>query len=258
MERDYFSRDPPYAGFGRVTHRAPGRRADRHPRLTLAHAGAAPGLTDLDYLPLLCVVVAGRKRVFVGDRTFDYDPATYLVASAELPASAQVVEGPCLSCVLTLALGTLASLTFDPTSGQDEAEDPAASTRAMAVHALGADLLDPLLRLVRLLDHPADAPVLAPLAEREILYRLMRGPCGPTLRQMVRPDSQLSRVRRAIDVIRRQYNQLLALEGLARVGGDGRDAVPPRLPRGDRDKSPAVPEASAAAGGPQPAAGPRR
>ena len=228
------------------------------PRLTLAHAGAASGLTDSNYHPLLCVVVAGRKRVFVGDRTFDYDPATYLVASAELPASAQVVEGPCLSCVLTLDPGTLASLMFDLPMGHDETEDPAASTPAMAVHALGAELLDPLLRLVRLLDHPADAPVLAPLAEREILYRLLRGPCGPTLRQMVRPDSQLSRVRRVIDVIRRQYNQPLAVEGLARVAGNERDVVPPPLPRRDGDEPAAVPEAGAAAGGPQPTAGPRR
>jgi len=34
------------------------------------------------------------------------------------------------------------------------------------------DLLDPIARLLRLLDRPEDIPVLAPTIEREILWRL--------------------------------------------------------------------------------------
>ena len=188
------------------------------PRLTLAHAEAASGLTDSLYHPLLCVIVAGRKRVFVGDRVFAYDPATYLVASADLPASAQVIEGPCLSCVLTLDTAALTALLLEMPAAAAAAGDGEPAT-AMAVEPLGADLLDPLVRLVRLLERPLDAAVLAPLAEREILYRLLCGPRGPALRQMIQPDSQLSRVRRAVDVIRRQYHLPLSVEGLARVAG---------------------------------------
>ena len=185
------------------------------PRLTLSRATTAAGLADSFYHPLLCVVVRGRKRVFVGDQSFTYDPATYLVASADLPGACQILDAPCLSCVLTLDPGELAGLLLD--LPPDLADAP--PTTAMAVEPLGADLLDPLLRLVRLLDRPRDAAVLAPLAEREILYRLLCGPRGPMLRQMARPDSQLSRVRRAIDVIRRRFHEPLPVDELAGVAG---------------------------------------
>ena len=81
------------------------------------------------------------------------------------------------------------------------------------------DLLDPLLRLLRLLDSPRDVPALAPLIEREILYRLLLGPKGGMLRQLAQPNSQLSQISRAIDVIRRQYNDTLRVEELARTAG---------------------------------------
>ena len=189
------------------------------PGLVLSRMAVTPCPTDAVYHPLVCVVVEGRKRVFVGDQAFTYDPATYLVASADLPASCQVIEGPCLGCMLTLDAAKLTELLLDlPPSAAGGGAD-AAPTTAMAVQPLGPDLLDPLVRLVRLLDRPADVAVLAPLLEREILYRLLCGPRGPTLRQMVRPDSQLSRVRRAVDVIRRRYGEPLPVGDLARVAG---------------------------------------
>ena len=185
------------------------------PRLILSRARITTELTAAMYHPLLCVVARGRKRVYLGDEEFHYDPDCYLIASLDLPVSGQVIEAPCLGLTLAIDPATLAALVLEL--------PPAAAERtalkAMAVNPLEADLLDPLLRLLRLLDRPEDVAALAPLIEREILYRLLRGPHGETLRQMALPSSQLSQVSRAIDLIRRRYEQTIWIEELARTAG---------------------------------------
>ncbi len=183
------------------------------PRLVLSRSEVATLPSAAMYYPLLCIVAQGRKRIFLGDQEFYYDPATYLVASVDLPVTGQVIEAPCLGCTLALDPGTLTALLLDM---PPVARGPVAST-ALGVNKLEDDLLDPLLRLLRLLDRPHDIPVLAPLIEREILYRLLGGPRGEMLRQMARPDSRLSQISRAIAAIRRRYDQPLRTDELARL-----------------------------------------
>ena len=124
------------------------------PRLTLSRSNVTTELSTAMYCPLLCVVARGRKRIFLGHEEFCYDPNSYLVASADLPVSGQVLEAPCLGITLTLEPATLAALLLEmpPADGEH------AASKAMAVNPLDADLLDPLLRLLRLLDRPGDIP----------------------------------------------------------------------------------------------------
>jgi transcriptional regulator GlxA family with amidase domain len=90
---------------------------------------------------------------------------------------------------------------------------------AFAVNPVTPELLDAWLRLLRLLDAPQDIAVLAPLCEREILYRLLQGPQGAIVRQIARADSRLSQVRRAIALIRDQFDRPLRVEALAEEAG---------------------------------------
>jgi AraC-like DNA-binding protein len=184
-------------------------------RLTLSRSETTTKLSAVIYYPLLCVVAQGRKRIFLGDEELEYNPSTYLVASIDLPVTGQVIEAPYLGCTLALDPGVLTELLLDMPS---IAGDRTVCT-AMEVNRLEDDLLDPLLRLMRLLDRPQDIPVLAPLFEREILYRLLRGPQGEMLRQSARPDSRLSQISRAIHLIRRRYDEPLRIEELARFAG---------------------------------------
>ncbi len=184
------------------------------PRLILSRSGVTTKLTAAIYHPLLCVVAQGRKRIFLGDEEFHYDPNSYLIASLDLPVSGQVIEAPCLGMTLAIDPATLAALMLEMPPAAERA-----ASKALAVNPLEPDLRDPLLRLLRLLDRPDDLPVLAPLIEREILYRLLRGPRGEMLRQMALPGSQLSQISRAIHVIRQRYEQTIRIEELARTAG---------------------------------------
>ncbi|CAM5761685.1 AraC family transcriptional regulator [Labrys miyagiensis] len=167
---------------------------------------------------MICMVLRGAKQVLIGDRVLRYGPASCFVASLELPATGCVIEAareePYVVASLTLDRGILTSLLADL--------PPSPATGPLAgfgVAPITTELLDAWDHLLALLDAPDDIPFLAPSREREVLYRLLRGAHGPMLRQVGREDSRLSQVRRAIDWIRRNYDQTLRTEALAEIAG---------------------------------------
>lgn len=89
----------------------------------------------------------------------------------------------------------------------------------IAISDLTADLLDPVIRLLRLLDSTADIPVLGPAIEREILWRLLNGAQGEMVRQIGLADSRMAQVGRAIRQIRDHVSQPMRVDELARIAG---------------------------------------
>lgn len=170
--------------------------------------------------PSLCVTAQGSKEVLLGERRYRYDPSCYLIASAALPIASRVVEAsperPYLNLVLRLDPALVGSVLV-------EAGRPAprgnADVRAIDVSPLDPDLLDAVVRLVRLLDAPADARVLAPLVTREIVYRLLRGEQGVRLGQIAGLGDTTHRIADAIERIRNGFDQPLRIEDLAREVG---------------------------------------
>jgi AraC-like DNA-binding protein len=186
--------------------------------LQRASTSAEPlyGMSDASF----CVIAQGSKVILLGDQRLRYDPANYLLATAEIPVTGQIIDASSERPYLSLRL------TFDPTlvgSVMVEARQPApqshAAARALAVSSLDAGLLDAVVRLVRLLDAPADALFLAPLITREIIYRLLMGAQGDRLRQIAVLGGATHRISRAIERLRNDFNQPLRIEDLAHEVG---------------------------------------
>ena len=170
--------------------------------------------------PALCVIAQGSKEIRLGDNRYRYDPAHYLVATAELPIASQITEAskehPYLGLVLTL----------DPTlvgSVMVEAGHPAprshSAMKAIDVSPLDAGLLDAVVRLVRLLDSPTDARFLAPLVKREIVYRLLTGEQGGRVCHIAALGGHTHRIAKAIERLRKDFDQPLRIENIARELG---------------------------------------
>jgi AraC-like DNA-binding protein len=170
--------------------------------------------------PALCVIAQGSKEIMLGDHRYRYDPAHYLIATAELPIASQITEAskehPYLGLVLTL----------DPTlvgSVMVEAGHPAprshSAMKAIDVSPLDASLLDAVVRLVRLLDSPTDARVLAPLVKREIVYRLLTGEQGGRVCHIAALGGHTHRIAKAIERLRKDFDQPLRIENIARELG---------------------------------------
>jgi AraC-like DNA-binding protein len=165
--------------------------------------------------PGLGLVAQGAKQTLLGDETFDYETGHYIVTTIDLPISSRIVRAspaaPYLSVGLVLQPAAIAALLLETAVAERETAGP----DGLGVNVASADLLDAVVRLVRLLERPADVAVLRPLVEREILWRLLSGPDGARVRLAGLADSRLSQVAHAIRWIRAHYPEPLAVEQLA-------------------------------------------
>ena len=173
------------------------------------------------------VIAQGAKRLAIGDRVYDYGPGQYLVASVDLPVTGHYTrasaEEPALGFGLVLRPAAIAALLLDagaaPASGPVRRAGGAAAPPGLGVADASPELLDAVVRLVRLLDRPADRAVLAPGLQREVLWRLLTGPLGASLRQIGMSDSSLTHVRRAVRWITEHHATAFRVEDLARSCG---------------------------------------
>lgn len=162
----------------------------------------------------LAIVAQGTKRLAFGDQVYDYGPGQYLVTSADLPVTGQVVD----SGIPTLGFG----MALDPAEIADLLLDAALPPRTdrpelITVTRAPDELLDAVVRLLRLLDRPRDRRILAPLIRREILWRLLTGENGEAVREIATAES--THIRRAVRWIREHYAEPFKVEELARLAG---------------------------------------
>nr|WP_132280998.1 AraC family transcriptional regulator [Neorhizobium sp. JUb45] len=183
------------------------------PRVSMVRSEAC---SDQVYEPMLHVVLQGRKTLSVGTRVLRFYPASYFVVPVHLPAIGQVSSddagGPFLAVSLALDPSVIASvLGGDGGACRENSE--------FVVSNAGPDHIDAWLRMMRLIDHPDDIAMLAPMIEREILFRVSQGPQGDMLRQIARGTSRMSQIRRTIDWIREHFAETIRSEALATLAG---------------------------------------
>ena len=170
--------------------------------------------------PSVAVIAQGSKEVLLGENRYRYGPSQYLLATVELPTIRRVLEAskerPYLSLRLSLAPALVGSVLLEAGHISPPGE---ASVRAIDVSPLNVPLLDAFVRLTRLLDAPAEAPVLLPLITREIIYRLLMGEQGGRLRHLAILGGYPPHIARAVGRLRQDFDQPLRIERLARELG---------------------------------------
>lgn len=171
--------------------------------------------------PLLVVLAQGGKRLLLGEQTFEYRAGQFLVVTADLPVTGHFLDAspqmPALGFGLTLRSTAIAALLLE--NPVPRPSRSAVGAPAIATGDASLDLLDAVVRMLRLLDAPDDAGVLAPLVEREILWRLLTDPHGAVLREIGLADSGLTHISRAIAWIRDNYAEPMRIEDLAELAG---------------------------------------
>jgi AraC-like DNA-binding protein len=170
--------------------------------------------------PSFCVIAQGSKEVLLGNSLYQYDPFHYLLATIDLPSVSRVLEAskerPYLSLRLELPPALVGSVMMETGNASPPRH---ADVRAIDVSPLDVNLLDAVVRFVRLLDSPAEAPILMPLITREIIYRLLIGAQGSRLRHLAILGGYTPHIARAIQRLRQDFDQPLRFEQLARELG---------------------------------------
>ncbi|MFD6926242.1 AraC family transcriptional regulator N-terminal domain-containing protein [Streptomyces sp. NPDC059944] len=167
--------------------------------------------------PAFALIAGGRKHTVLNGEVYTYGAGEYLVASVDLPVVGSIVaaddDDPFMAVTFRLQPKRIASLLLDTSGPQYPALAQAQS--GFGVGQASSELLDATARLLALLDHPADLAALGAGVEREILWRLLTGPQGATIRQIGIADSRLAHLARAIRWIRDHYTEPLRVPDLA-------------------------------------------
>jgi hypothetical protein len=125
--------------------------------------------------PSIVLVVQGEKQLWVGGEGYTYDTSRFLLTSLDIPANSEVLvaspEQPCLGLMFKLDLRMLAELIAQ---GDLPPTRERAMMKGVGIGTVTDGMLTAFARLVALLDEPEAIPVLAPLIQREIHYRLLK------------------------------------------------------------------------------------
>jgi AraC-like DNA-binding protein len=165
-----------------------------------------------------CMILQGEKEVWLAEERFRYGPAHYILASADLPVTGQVIKASSESPYLALKLEFTPNQILEVLSDFDiQAGQKKNAKRAMFVSKVEPALFDAAMRLTRLLENPQHIPVLAPLFTKEILYWILQGPHGDSLKQMAIKGSNGDRIRDVIEYIIKNYDTSFKIEELAEL-----------------------------------------
>jgi AraC-like DNA-binding protein len=166
--------------------------------------------------PSIVLVAQGMKQVWIGGQAYGYDTGRFLMTSLDMPANSEVMvaspEQPCLGLVLRLDLRMVADLVAQGGLAP-RLERPVGIGAGIGTST--ADFLAPFVRLLALLDEPEAIPILAPLIQREIHYRLLMSDQAARLRQIASVDSQGYRIAKAIDWLKLNYAGPIRVDDLA-------------------------------------------
>jgi AraC-like DNA-binding protein len=193
---------------------------DVFPGFRLARSSRPTAPVHAVYEPAFCFVAQGSKQALLGEEVFRYDPGHYLIFTVDLPLVFQVEEAskerPYLGFRLNLDPSLVASVMME--SGI-EIKKGDAGAKALDVGPTDANLLDAVVRLVRLLDSPFEVKVLAPLITREIVFRLLMGGQRARLGHLLASARDAGRISKAIGHLRENFDQQLKMDDIARELG---------------------------------------
>ncbi|MEH6717248.1 MAG: AraC family transcriptional regulator [Aurantimonas endophytica] len=188
--------------------------------------GLKVGRTDMPsevghsiYQPSFGLVARGVKEMMVGEKPFRYAAGESLLCAVDVPVTSQVTEAspsaPYLAIHLEIDPVVVADLLREQSGYRPKAPD----NLVAAKYTLDAELFDPLIRLLSLLDRPRDIEVMAPLIRREIVWRLLHTEHGPLLSQLAFSNGHAARIGRTTAWIRGNYAEALSIPDLAAEAG---------------------------------------
>ena len=185
------------------------------PDLTVSHITGPATPTCSVTRPMFAIVAQGAKRTVLADRVYEYHAGQYLIGTVDLPVTGQVTEAgvarPFLALGLVLDESIVAQLMLETGLGKPADNGDLGLVTADA----DEELVDAVVRLLRLLDRPRDFAVLAPGVQREIHWRLMTGPHAALVRRIGISDSRVSIVRSAARWIIDHHDQTIRIAEVA-------------------------------------------
>ena len=172
------------------------------------------------YDPAIVIVGQGKKRCYIGDKSYEYGAGDYLILFLPMSMDVEILEAspdkPFLAAGISIDLGRLADVLLRIERVEGAITEPVTTDPSGIISApLNDNLLDPTIRLLESLDNPRDAAVLGELIVDEIYYRILCDERGGDLRTFLQQRGQIQRVAKAVQHIHQHINKPVSVARLA-------------------------------------------
>ncbi len=171
------------------------------------------------YQPKILIVGQGSKRAYLGGEVYRYDAYNYLVLPVPMPAECETEASP-EEPMLLIAVDVEPAMLGEMLLELDDVPPTAGSTpRGIASTPMTEELGGSVCRLLECLKSPLDSRILGRQMVREIVYRVLRGEQGGSLRALAGRDDHFARIARVLRHVHADYAEPLSVEELARKAG---------------------------------------
>lgn len=190
--------------------------ASSWPQLSYFRADAPFGPKRSETSGLVLAVIADRAKTIglPSGGSLRYTPGSYLFVTRETRFTAHIPHATKKRPYLSLTLQLDPEVVLETLLAIDEDEDPAGDDQDAFVDALDDELAATLVRILEAVDDPAARRVVAPLALRELVFRLLRTERAGPMRRAARTDDP--RIREAMRLVRARPAEPVSVEALAR------------------------------------------
>ncbi|USA45478.1 AraC family transcriptional regulator [Acinetobacter sp. C26M] len=163
------------------------------------------------------MILQGQKQVVIGDQVYHCHAGQSMLTTIDLPVTSHIVHAstqkPFLAVLLLLDLQMVNQVVADmPVVDSPTADLP---QHSFSVESVDTPLIDAFLRLVKVLDEPMMLTHLAPLIQKEIIVRVLNGPHGAYLRQLVKSGSTNQKIHQVVNWLKHNYVQPIRMDDLA-------------------------------------------
>ncbi|WP_041960367.1 AraC family transcriptional regulator [Sulfurospirillum arsenophilum] len=191
------------------------------PTLSFYYSRSTTEFATVVYEPSLCLVLQGSKALILGDENYSYDPSRYLLASVHMPTRVRIMEAseekPYISLKLTFTMEDIFEVI-------KEAHTQSRTTNltpelGLCFGDMSTQVIDPIARLVRLLDTPNNIKFMAPMIIKEVLYHVINDKGGDFLRKYVMDGSIVQQIVKVIAKIKQDFTETINMKELAKSYG---------------------------------------
>lgn len=203
-----------------LTELAPceGFTLSRLPSVGVLHATRHYPRTPVVYEPCICIVAQGHKVGTLGLKSFVYDANHYLTVTVPLPFECETFGSPDAP-LLGLSIKVTPAMVMDLLMQMDGPASSDEAPQVMEATPLDEPLAGAAVRLLECLRDEESARILGPAVVREIVYRVLHGPCGGNLRALAASDGRFSRIARILQRLHTDYARPHDVEVMARDAG---------------------------------------
>ncbi|XDD54412.1 AraC family transcriptional regulator N-terminal domain-containing protein [Leptospira sp. WS4.C2] len=169
----------------------------------------------LTYYPRIILMAQGKKRVFIGEDTYTYDPTQYLVLSVPIPLECDAVADvnkPILGFGIDVDPAEVAEILLLTEEAKYSGEN---LPKGIYGASVTEEISNASLRLIQTLTSKTDSLVLGKSIVREIIYRVLMGENGEALQALAHRNRKFFQISQILSRIHKEYDQNLDIAELA-------------------------------------------